>query len=74
MNIKKLTITPVGYIKYKNIVHNPKPDFAGELIKNRLYRGNASDTTIARAVRRLPKILRGWVNPETLVIKNRKFV
>ena len=73
MYIKKLTITPVSYIR-SQIIFNPSTNLTAEMIKNRLYVGNDYDTKVARALRKIPKHLKGWVNPECLVVSNKRFV
>lgn len=66
MDIKNLTITPItkGMAAYR--YKNPSNKIASQLITERLLSG--SDNKIPRALRKLPKSLRGWINPKCKVV------
>ncbi len=67
MNIGKLTITPIlkgnGSVIYKNV--NNK--IASTLIKEKINMEICYNREKPKALRRLPKALRGWVNPDSHV-------
>ena len=73
MFIKKLTLTPVSKRYEKTVERYVDPGKAGEMIKARLWLGNSYDDKISRPLRKLPKQLKGWVNPKYLVVKD-KFI
>lgn len=72
MNISKLTITPI----YKNgksvVINNPTTTSATTLLSQKLEI-NYSDGKVAKVFRKIPKNLKGLVNPQTKVINERKF-
>lgn len=68
MNINKLTITPIMSGMHSFVRKEPKTEIASQLIKERLLSG--SDNKTPRALRKLPKSLRSWVNPECKVVTN----
>lgn len=70
MEINKLIITPItkGMAAYR--CKNPSNKIASQLITERLLSG--SDNKIPRALRKLPKSLRGWVNSECKVVPDRR--
>ncbi len=75
MEIKKLTISPLisGFQNY--VYSRPSNESAGVLIKERLVSGESfyNSDRPARALRKIPKWLKGFVNPKALVVKERKF-
>lgn len=75
MNVKKLTITPLmsGCQSYET--RNPSTEVASLLIKERLSHVDSqyNQTRPPRALRKLPKWLKSFVNPNTLVVKENKF-
>lgn len=76
MIIKKLTITPIGFYKQKEVYKNIDTGIAGNLIKGRLHNAKGYDTKIPRTalVRHIGKglINRFDINPETLVLPSEK--
>lgn len=75
MNIQKLTITPLEKGVSAYITQNPTTESAGRLISERLLSSSGYYNTEkpARALRKIPKWMKGFVNPEALVVKDRKF-
>lgn len=75
MKINKLTITSLecGFPNY--ICKRPSNESAGILIKERLAAAQSqyNSERPARALRKIPKWLKGFVNPKALVVKERKF-
>lgn len=70
MNINKLTITPImsGMPSFSR--QNPSTEIACQLIKERLICGSNNSTP--KFLKKLPKALRGWVNPECKIVPNVK--
>lgn len=52
------------------VSYNPSPEIARALMTERLSMYNYD--RVPKVLKKLPKNLRGWVNPDTLVIK--KFI
>lgn len=75
MNIQKLTITPLEKGLSSYVTQNPTIESAGRLISERLLSSNGyyNREKPARALRKIPKWMKDFVNPETLVVKERKF-
>ena len=76
MQIKKLTITPIGFQTQKEIYKNINTSTAGNLIKGRLYQANGYETKIPCSLRKVPKKLKDLygINTQTMVLNIRKFV
>lgn len=76
MQIKKLTITPIGIQKQKEIYQNIDVNTAGSYIKARLWSGNGYETKIPCSLRKVPKYLKKLyeINSNTMVLNIRKFV
>ena len=73
MNITKLTITPLVSKAQNMEFHQPEAERAAHLIKERLNCAPYDHFTSFKEVRRrLPKELRGFVNPETWVPNSTK--
>lgn len=72
MIVNKLTLTP--WISGGSIQTFAKPteQMAATLLKERLSLG-ANDNTTARIFKKIPKSLRGFVNPKCKVSCERKF-
>ena len=68
MYVQKLTLTPAYKGFHRIIRYCPSPESASTLIKDRISMFR-QDGKIPRAMRRLPKRLRGWVNPDCWVHK-----
>lgn len=69
MDIKRLTITPIIRGTKGFVINNPTPERAQKLIIERL----SSNYEYTKPVKiRLPKFLRGFVNPKTRAIENFK--
>ncbi len=66
MKIAKLTITPLSKGWPGTVIESPSAERAGMLIKDKLNSGY-NDTTqkLPRACRKIPKFLKGFVNPAT---------
>lgn len=67
MDIKKLTITPVIRGARKITINNPTQERAHRLMTERLCSNYENEKPVRL---KLPKILRGFVNPKTRVIEN----
>lgn len=65
MQITKLTITPLAKGWPGAVIENPSASRAGILIKERLVLGYQDDFRQPRVFRKIPKILKGFVNPAT---------
>ena len=76
MQIKKLTITPIGSQTQKEIYNNINTSTAGNLIKGRLYQANGYETKIPSSLRKVPQKLKDLygINTQTMVLNIRKFV
>lgn len=76
MQIKRLTITPIGLQTQKEIYNNINSSTAGNLIKGRLYQANGYETKIPSSLRKVPKKLKDLygINTQTMVLNIRKFV
>ena len=74
MKISKLTITPLSKGWTQTVIVSPSAERAGTLIKDRLNSG-VNDTTqrLPRIYRKIPKFLKGFVNPDSKVIDKNKF-
>ncbi len=73
MQINKLTITPLTSGCYTSIIEKPSPEVAGRFIKERLSTGSYYDNKTAKIFRKIPKFLKGLVNPQSKVSNERKF-
>lgn len=69
MDIKRLTISPIIRGTRGFAVENPTPERARQLITERLS-SNYENTKPVKL--KLPKFLRGFVNPKTRVIETLK--
>lgn len=69
MDIKKLTITPVIRGARKFTINNPSKERAQRLITERLCSNYENEKQVKL---KLPKFLRGFVNPNTRVIESLK--
>lgn len=69
MDIKKLTITPVIRGARKFTIDNPTQERAQRLITERLCSNYENEKPVRL---KLPKFLRGFVNPKTRVIEKLK--
>jgi len=67
MEIRRLIISPIMKGCQPIIRENPTPQAASILIKDKL--SITYEQKVPKILKRLPKHLRGWVNPDTLVIK-----
>ena len=67
MKISKLTITPLSKGWASTVIDNPSSERAKMLINDRLNSGFADHDQKARVYRRIPKFLKGFVNPATKV-------
>lgn len=74
MQVNKLTITPFIKGCKPYITQEPNKHMAFTLIKERLMHKDSSYQKIPNCLRRLPKNIPSWVNPETHVVNLRKFV
>ncbi len=76
MNITKLTITPITTdCKGFQIIH-PDIKTATTMITERLSSNHSAfgeSKLPARALRKIPKVLKGFVNPKSKVVKEQKF-
>ena len=70
MHINKLTITPLNKGFSPFVQYGPTCDTAGILIKERLASGR--NERIPRAMKKIPKFLKGFVNPDTKFIRENK--
>lgn len=75
MDIKKLTITPIQKGLPQIVSHNPTQASASLLMKERLAMKASpyNKETTPRVFKKLPDWLKGFVNPKTLVSKERHF-
>ncbi len=73
MNINKLTITPLSKGWPQVIIDRPSIDSAGRLIKEKLSSSIAKNNQTSRVFRKIPKQLKGLVNPQCKVSTERKF-
>ncbi len=73
MQIKKLTITPLSKGLTSTVMEKPSAENAGRFIKERLSIGSYYDNKPAKIFRKIPKFLKGFVNPDCKVINERKF-
>lgn len=75
MDIKKLTITPIQKGLPQIVSHNPTQASASLLMKERLAMKVSpyNKETTPRVFKKLPDWLKGFVNPKTLVSKERHF-
>ena len=67
MHIAKLKITPLSKNLQNTIILNPQTEMAGQLIKERMELRNGFFEKTPKPPIKLPKWLKGLVNPETLV-------
>lgn len=73
MQIKKITITPLSKGLTSTVMEKPSAENAGRFIKERLSIGSYYDNKPAKIFRKIPKFLKGFVNPDCKVINERKF-
>jgi ribosomal protein S18 len=71
MNITKLTITPVIKGAHRIVIENPTTERAQRLVLERL---SSNYEQIKPAKFKLPKFLKGFVNPRTRVTDRTKFM
>lgn len=69
MYVNRLIITPVDSTCKGFVRKNPSRRVASIMMKERLELRNPYDTKVPRILKRLPKSLSGWVNPNCIVIK-----
>lgn len=69
MDIKRLTITPVIRGARKIVIDNPSQERAQRLMTERLCSNYENEKPVRL---KLPKFLRGLVNPKTRVIESLK--
>ena len=67
MNISKLIISPIERGMSSVISKSPDNDIASILIKERLSCRNLFDNYVPRALKKVPKHIKSWVNPNTIV-------
>ncbi len=67
MKISKLTITPLSKGWAQTVIENPSTERAQNLIKDRLNSGFPDYNRKPRVYRRIPKFLKGFVNPATKI-------
>ena len=67
MDIKRLTITPVIRGARKIVIDNPSQERAQRFMTERLCSNYENEKPVRL---KLPKFLRGFVNPKTRVIEN----
>ncbi len=74
MQVDRLIITPImkGYKGFTT--YNPDNSMAFKLIRERMEHGDISRKKLPSYARQLPKNLRGWINPETHIIVNKRFM
>lgn len=73
MQIKKLTITPLSKGWASTVMEKPSAENVGRFIKERLSLGSYYDNKSAKVFRKIPKFLKGLVNPDCKVTNERKF-
>ena len=67
MQISKLTITPISKGWAKTVINNPSTQRSQLLINDRLHSGFKEYGEQPRVFRRIPKFLKGFVNPAAKV-------
>ena len=65
MKIAKLAITPILKGLPSVVIDSPDAERAGRLINDRLNSGFKDYNRLPRAYRKIPKFLKGFVNPAT---------
>lgn len=74
MHIQKLTIAPLVSGCQQTVIKRPSPDIAGLLIKEKLSSCYGYEQgKLTRVLRKMSKTLKGFINPEYKVVKERKF-
>ncbi len=73
MQITKLTLTPLAKGWPQAVIDYPSTSSARQLIKERLVSGYSDNFSKPRVFRRIPKFLKGFVNPSTKITENNKF-
>lgn len=75
MQVKKLIITPIVKGGRSVVSNQPSESVASMLIKDRMLLGNHTEEAnkIPKALKKIPKNLKGFVNPECKVVNDRKF-
>lgn len=73
MKVSKLTLMPLISNGKKQVFKNPTTQEAIDLVSQKLSM-NVRDGKTARIFRKLPENLKGWVNPQTKVSTERKFI
>ncbi len=68
MQITKLTLTPLAKGWPGAVIETPSASRAGRLIKERLVSGYQDNSRPPRILRRIPKFLKGFVNPAAKVV------
>lgn len=71
MQITKLTLTPLAKGWPGAVIETPSASRAGRLIKERLSSGYQDNSRQPRVFRRIPKFLKGIVNPATKISSDR---
>ena len=73
MQIKKLTLTPLAKGYNATVIEKPSTQRAGILIKEKLCAKSLDYQKPAKIFRRIPKALKGIINPETKVPNEQNF-
>lgn len=74
MQVTKLTITPIVSGCKKFVIQSPSQESAANYITERLISGIAYEqNNPARVFRKIPKSLKGFINPKSKVVNERKF-
>ncbi len=73
MKITKLRITSLSTGCADIIINSPSAQTAARLIKERLSSDYAASYNSTRIPRKIPKFLKGFVNPEYKTTMNNKF-
>ena len=69
MFVNRLIITPVDSTCKGFVRKNPSRRVTEMMMKERLEIGSPFDVKIPKVMKKLPKCLEGWVNPNCIVIK-----
>lgn len=72
MKIAKLTITPLSKGWPETVIKNPTSERAARLINDRLNSGFPDHSRPPKALRKIPKFLKGFVNPATKTGERKK--
>ncbi len=74
MQIKRLTLTPLSKGWPDAVIDSPSAERAGRLIKERLSSGFSDPYTPVNVPKKIPKFLKGFVNPKSMVSHDTKFI